>query len=198
MSMSSKPFDLSISLEFRDNNKIPYFEYAVQQRHNEDESDIIPLGHVRVYYEIEKDQFIVIPIHISQRRIVARPAIKYTPDLYIAPFFVKNESHFNCVIYNVLQSWSLYGFEEEDSFFYFYIGSQTVFNCPLSTMISYEVEINEDSDTYEPFYALKDQVKKRYDRSMHGPVTRSVAGKIGLPNEIVNLVVDFAFPMANF
>lgn len=192
---------ISVSLKFRDSNNHPYFEYEIYQYHVHHENDV-KSGTVRIYYSLEKDQFEIIPLHISQIEPVIYKDMTYNPNLYKVPFFVINESHFNCIIFHVLKSWILT--TDDDNTFPFFLGQQKIFNCPMalentdhSPFIS-RLNIGTLNSEYEPFHILKDRVKKIHDQTMHEPVTKILSGKIPVPNEIINLIVDNAFPLARY
>lgn len=143
--------DLSISLELRDANKDPFYSCEVLQMLDGDSDfdDFLVLGSLRVYYSFEKDQFEVIPIHISQYETVGDTRIKYNPDLYKAPFFVVNEAHFNCTIFHVLNSWDISNQIYGEYVIPLTIPSSGYINCP---------------DSVSSFHDLKNQVRKLHDQ----------------------------------
>ena len=143
--------DLSISLEFRDANEDPYYSCEVLQMEDGITvlDNFLALGSLRVYYSLEKDQFEVIPIHISQYETVGDTRIKYNPDLYKAPFFVKDEAHFNCTIFLVLNSWNIFSQITKDYLIPLRILDSAYMNCP---------------DSVSSFRDLKNQVQKLHDQ----------------------------------
>ena len=176
---------LPASLRFRDTNKYPYYTCNIIQILDDYAGAEVYTGFVRVYYSLEKDQFEVIPIHISEEQVVDDERIKYNPDLYIDPFFVMNESHFNCTIFRVLNSWDISSKVSEDYLFPFRVrGHPYLVNFPLCTTVK------------PSFHSLKDHVRKMHDQDMHRLVTKMLVGKIPVPNEVVNIITDNAFPMA--
>lgn len=143
--------DLSSS---RDENEHPFYMCEVSQMIDEFncENDLF-LGRIRVYYSLEKNQFEVILIHKSEFEIIDDNRIKYSPDLYKAPFFVMSEAHFNCIIFDVLKSWNVVQ-DYSSPIFPFTISREAIYNCPLLT----PREIS--------FHDLKDQVKKMHDKGI--------------------------------